>query len=73
MEWPVRKEMGRLVIKIRRRGEILFFMCVCLEPKIFYWFRKFDVCVCLKPKILSEGYLLKTWKIVNVQRPKIVR
>ena len=26
----------RLVIKIRRRGKILFFMRVCLEPKIFY-------------------------------------
>ena len=30
------KKLERLVIKIRRRGKILFFMCVCLEPKTFY-------------------------------------
>ena len=47
------------MIKIRRRGKILF-LCVCLEPKIFFIDFENLMCVCLKPKILSEGYLLKT-------------
>ena len=48
------------MIKIRRRGKILFFICVCLEPKMFFIDLEKLMCMCLKPKILSEGYLLKT-------------
>ena len=70
MEWPVRKEMGRLVIKIRRRrvikirrrGKILFLMCVCLKPKMLYWFRKFDVCVLETQNFILAGSLV-SWNL----------
>ena len=49
------------MIKIRRRGKILFFMSVCLEPKIFYWFRKFYVCV-LETQNFIRGVSIKNMK-----------